>query len=331
MIASSRRALLAVLLLALPNVLRGADDPFKTFTKSIEKGTFVFRANEALCRRDRSVWNQRTIFICQLKTEADGSVSIEKVADWEGSYFFSGTRYAFKSAALSTSSPMGYVVKLWAEKRLPGRPQDEIQLVIPPQRQSQDFEKMFFSAFLRASENPETYQEKINDLLLERFINPEPELAALSTGERQKTLTAIRLMGFPPQPKLERVERALYIPASLGIDTNEYNDLKVTKNQRLATTIDKQLKEMRSLIEKATDIPEAVKGIKFQWSVAHRDFLKQGVGAGSVDRLELLVPLEALKGYSGGNVSAFELVQKSILRSDGIKETLATFDPIGAR
>jgi hypothetical protein len=41
--------------------------------------------------------------------------------------------------------------------------------------------------------------------------------------------------------------------------------------------------------------------------------------------------VEALKSFSDGNLSSFELVQKSILRENGVKVTLTSYDPIGDR
>lgn len=50
-----------------------------------------------------------------------------------------------------------------------------------------------------------------------------------------------------------------------------------------------------------------------------------------VEKMELIVPKEAIREFGDGKLSAFELVQKSILRENGLKITLTSYDPIGAR
>jgi hypothetical protein len=47
--------------------------------------------------------------------------------------------------------------------------------------------------------------------------------------------------------------------------------------------------------------------------------------------MQLLAPVAALQEFVAGNLSALELIQKSILRENGTKITLTTYEPIGAR
>jgi hypothetical protein len=52
---------------------------------------------------------------------------------------------------------------------------------------------------------------------------------------------------------------------------------------------------------------------------------------GVSEKIEMLTSLSVLNDFAAGNLSGFELTQKSILRVDGTKVTLTSYEPIGAR
>ncbi|HXL21352.1 MAG TPA: hypothetical protein VOA78_02710 [Candidatus Dormibacteraeota bacterium] len=315
-------------LLAMCCATSSSEQPYKTFVKGIEHQYFALRANEALCRRSLA-WDKRTIWECRV-TPSDRSIAINGVNDWEGRYFVSGKSYRLKSAKLDGGKNV-LELKVWGEPVSRGFLEDEIRLEIPDASQLDvsKLESIFFGIFLRPSENKDAYEAAINRKLIERYLDPEPELFALPEGSREKVLLAIRLMGFPPQPQIEKVGRDLYIPANFIPDSNVYNDIRVSKNQRLATTIEKQLKDVRIFAKQAAELP-VIKGIKFQWSDFHKSFLEESASP-TEERLEMLVPLPAIGEFLAGNLSAFELVQKSTLRADGMKVTLTSYDPIGSQ
>jgi hypothetical protein len=308
--------------------LFAADQPYKTFVKAIEHQYFVLRAQESLCSRGSATWDHRTIWECHL-TRVGGSVAIEGVADWEGRYFVSGRKYKLKSSKFDSGKNF-LELKVWAEPLTRGLLEDEIRIQISDASQlsTGQLEELFFGMFLRPSEDKEAYEANINHKLIERYLDPEPELFTLPEESRRNVLLAIRFLGFPPQPKLERVGPSLYIPANLT-DINVYNDIRVSKNQRLATTIEGQLKDIRVFAQQASKLP-VIKGVKFQWSDFHRSFLEEN-SLPREEKLELLVPLQVIADFTAGNLSAFELLQKSVLRADGMKVTLTSYEPIGAQ
>jgi hypothetical protein len=314
--------------LAVSLVGNGTDQPYKEFVKEIEKRYLPFRANEAVCSHTYSTWDNRPIYKCRF-TRNGNLTAINGVSDWAGKYFVSARKYKLRSTRFDKGKDT-LELKLWAEA-LSGLLQDEMQIQIPDvsELDAQGLEQIFFGAFFRPSEDQQAYEADINKKLIQNYIDPEPELFLLPLATREKILSAIRLMGFPPQPKLERVGQDLYIPANLIADTSVYNDLRVSENQRLATTIEKKMKEIRLLAEKAGEVP-TIKGIRFQWRVYHKDLTNEKA-APTEEEIEFLVPLQRVSEFAGGNLSAFELVQKSLLRADGIKVTLTSFDPIGAQ
>lgn len=323
-----RVAVFSILLcLSLTSVGEAADQPYKAFVKEIQKQYFAFRANEAACEHTYSLWNERAIHICRL-TRSGGRTAINGTSDWEGKYFVCGRKYRLKSSRLDKRKDT-LELKLW-DKPVSGRLQDELQIQIPEasRMDARGLEDIFFGVFLRPSEDLQAYEAGIDKKLIENYLDPEPELFALPLRDREKILHAIQLMGFPAQPKLERVGQDLYIPANFIPDDSVYNDLRVSENQRLATTIEKQLKEMRLFAEQIGN-PPVIRGIKFEWNVYHQD-LTDEKAVPTVEQIEFLVPLQAIRQFDAGNLSAFELVQRSLLRADGIKVTLTSFDPIGA-
>jgi len=120
----------------------------------------------------------------------------------------------------------------------------------------------------------------------------------------------------------------------LKLDFDLYNDVRVSKNQRIASSIEGLLNDFRRISAATTSFPNEIAGVKFEWNVYHRNFLNDGKylqDSDTRERMEMLVPREALKSFSDGNLSSFELVQKSILRENGVKVTLTSYDPIGDR
>jgi hypothetical protein len=305
-----------------------ADQPYKTFTKSIEKQYFPLRAHESLCRR-HTAWDSRSIRECRL-TKVGESVAINGVADWEGRYFVSGRKYRLKSTRLEGHGET-LEIKLWAEPVGRGALQDEIRIEIPEVSgmDAAGIEHIFFGVFLRPSEDLNAYETAVNRKLVEQYLNPEPELFALPLEKREKILSVVHLMGFPAQPKLERIGQDLYIPADLVADFSIYNDLQVSENRRLATTIEKEMKDIRMFGEQAGQLP-VIKGINFRWKVYHKNLTDERAAPTEED-IHFLVPLQAISEFAAGNLSAFELTQRSLLRADGVKVTLTSFDPIGSQ
>jgi hypothetical protein len=315
-------------LLGLSGTLLANEQPYKVFAKAIEHEYFALRIQESLCSRTPA-FDNRTIWTCRL-TKVDRGVAVNGIADWEGKYFVSGRRYRLKSAKLDGSKNV-IELKVWGEQFTRGLLEDEIRLEISDasQQDPHSLEYLFFGIFVRRDEAIKDYEAKINHELVERYLDPEPQLFVLPQETRDKLLNVIHMMGFPAQPKLEHVGQDLYIPANLIADTSVYNDIRVSKNQRLATTIEKQLRNVRIFAEHAIGLP-VVKGIRFEWSDFHKDFLQES-SFPTEEKLEMLVPLQAIAEFVGGNLSAFELVQKSTLRTDGMKVTLITYDPIGSQ
>lgn len=326
----TRFAFFSILLsLALTSIAGAANQPYKDFVRRISGQYFTFRANEALCHSSLSTWDGRTILECQV-SRVGQSIAINGVGDWEGRYFVSGRAYKLRSAKLERRKDM-LQLKLWARPLSRSLPQDEMQLEVPDALQMNEsgFEQVFYGVFLRPTENLQKYEAKVDEELIREYIDPEPELFLLPLQERDKILQAIRVMGFPAQPKLERIGHDLYIPANLIADTSVYNDLQVSKNQRLATTIEKQMKDIRLLADQADKLP-VIKGIRFEWKVYHKNLLDER-DPPTVEDVEFLVPLQAISRFAAGNLSTFELVQQSLLRADGIKVTMTSFDPIGSQ
>ncbi len=151
----------------------------------------------------------------------------------------------------------------------------------------------------------------------------------LPDEQRLKLLIAIRSISLSSRPKLERLGKALYVPATVIGNISVYNDIRVSKNQRIASSIEALLPDFRRVSKAALDFPEAIAGVEFQWSVYHRDFLDKST-SNSREGMEMLISREALKAFMDGDLSPFELVQKSVVRENGVKVTLTSYDPIGS-
>jgi hypothetical protein len=222
-------------------------------------------------------------------------------------------------------------VKVWGKKISKRTLEDEVKIDFPNANQltREQFDKILYTIFFKPDESVAAFVDDNDKKLIETYLTPQKEIAALPDADRKKLLDGIKALSLSPKPELERIGDGLYVPVQLLGDGSEYNDLKVTKYQRLASAIEAQIPEFKATDEKAKSLP-AITGVRFHWLVFHRDFLKDE-SANVSETIVMATPLSVLDEFASGNLSAFELTQKSILRVDGTKVTLTSYEPIGAR
>ena len=187
---------------------------------------------------------------------------------------------------------------------------------------------MFFSIFFKPNEDIEEYKSQNDNKLIETYIDPHPELYLLPIEKRRAILQIIKLTSGAAKPELERRKEDLLLPMYLSGDTSVYNDLQVSRNFRIASSIQTQLQFFRIAAIATANFPE-LDGFHFIWLVFHRDFLNET--SARFDTIDFYVDVAVLREFSDGELSAFELVKKSLLQVNQIKVTLTTYEPIGAR
>jgi len=203
---------------------------------------------------------------------------------------------------------------------------------------AEDFDQMFFSVFFRENEDVGEYIRLNDEKLVERYLNPHQEFAVLAFEERLRILLRIHeLDAREPIPRLERISdrrvddpkastnERLFVHVHLPIDLSEYNDLRVSRNERIASTIEFNLPAMKAKAFLARSL-QGIHGLHFAWSVAHRDFLSETFP--SYDKVDFYVPLTALAELADGLLSPFELINASLLQVNGTKVTLGLYEPI---
>lgn len=308
-----------------------SDSPLVKYAKSLKDHQLVLRAHEQLFGPPNvSVWDGRLLYETDVAI-VDGEVVIAGDAKWLGNHFISAMTYTVKN--VSTHGNGAIQLKLRGAFGL--RVEPEVKLNFKASGMTlEEFKRALFTVFFDPSENREAYTQENDRRLVAKFIDPEPELFLLPDAQRLKLLAAIKSITLSSQPKLERLGKVLYVPAAVIGDTSVYNDVRVNKNQRIASSIEAVLSDFRRVSKAATDFPEAIAGVKFQWSVYHRNFLddtKYSQSPNTKEDMEMLVSREALKAFTDGDLSPFELVQKSVLRENGIKVSLTSYEPIGSR
>lgn len=323
------RHVLLILVVLSASLAFCGDTPVVSYAKSLKGQTFVLRAHEDLFGFPKiSTFDQRLLYNTDV-AQAHGKTVIGNQIDWQGAYFVSGHSYIVKS--VSTHNDV-IELKMWEVNG--SRVPPEVKLNFSTTASLDDFKTALFTVFFSPTEDRDAYIRENNRKLVAKYFDSEPELLSLPDAQRMKLLEAIRMVSLSGRPKLERVGNALYVPAAVIGDTSVYNDVKVSKNQRIASSIEALLPDFKRISIAATDFPDAITGVKFEWNVYHRNFLADGQyshGPDTKERMEMLVPRDSLKEFSNGNLSPSELVQKSILRENSLKVTLSSYDPIGAR
>jgi hypothetical protein len=322
-------ALMNLVCLTLFSLSLAAETPIQTYAASLKGHEFVMRANTELFGTPGRGRDGREI------RESDVTLSSENViigtsSDWVGKYFVSQQPYRIRDVKYDSSKDR-LQVKAWGKRISRFTLEDEIKIEFPKASQltREQFDKIFYTIFFRPDESISSFVEENDKKLIEAYLNPDKVLGNLPYADRKKLLDGIRSLSQSPKPELERIGDGIYIPAQLFGDGSEYNDIKVSRNQRLASTIEAQIPALKTAAEKAKGLP-AIAGIRFRWIVFHRDFLNDPNG-GVSEKIEMATSLSVLNDFAAGNLSGFELTQKSILRVDGTKVTLTSYEPIGAR
>lgn len=329
-------------ILNLDSYVWAADPPLKTYAALLKGKRFAMKAHGDLfgeplvSELDQRLVQEATVFYDGEKPSISGHT------DWLRTHFASTSVYLVKDVKYQGSKGT-LQIKVWQMDSL-SEVEPEIKLTFTGANRLtlQQFDELFFSIFLKPGESMEDYVRLNQSKLVESYFDTESELSSLSAKAKLDLLKAIQIIGLVAQPQLGRIGNALYVPAAVASESTAYgeltayNDLQVSKNQRIASSIEASLGKFKKIASQFQKLPDGIKGIRFLWRVLHQS--PRGLGLPGplnydlrTEQMEMFVPWDAMKEFSEGNLSAFELVQKSILRENGVKVTLTSYDPIGAK
>src|SRR5205823_3976921 len=230
--------------------LFAADAPIKAYATSLKGHEFTIRANTALFGLPRSGVDLREIREADVALNGD-DVVIGKTPEWLGKYFVSQQPYTVRDVKYDSSKDR-LQMKVWGKKISRRTLEDEIKINFPHASQltREQFDKILYTIFFKPDESVASFVEDNDKKLIEAYLTPQKEVAALSDADRKKLLDGIKSLSLSPKPELERVADGLYIPVQLLGDLSEYNDLQVSKYQRLASAIEAQIPEIKTTNEK---------------------------------------------------------------------------------
>jgi hypothetical protein len=304
-----------------------ADSPLQVHIKQLKGKQFLLRAPLELFGAARFA-GTRSIREAQIYWEAD-LVSIGNgidSVDWQGKYFIPARSYLVKDVSFNNGKNLAQI-KLSATGMAVS---DDLWLDFPDASGLNEgsFDRLFFTVFFAPAEDVGKYERDNDAKLISVYLDPFPELLTLPDADRKKILFATRAIGLSSSPRLEKVGNDLYIPRQM-VDISVYNDIQVSKNQRIASSIERELIFIKAAAIDLAALPSLIHGVRYYWTVMHRNFL--GPSSVTSDRLELLASSDSIKGLAAGNLSVLEMLQTSILRMDGTKVTLSSYEPIGQR
>ncbi len=242
---------------------------------------------------------------------------------WAGRYFVSEHEFIVKSVDYSKGSQLLTVKMRTAEG-------EELKFCFPAAKdlEPKRFDQMFFQVFFRPDENIPAFIAENNKSLIDNYLDGEPDLASLTFDDKLKILRATQAAEHTSRPAVEHLEDGFYLRADLAPDPLVYNDISVTKAQRIASSIESKAGKMKLIGNKASGLPK-IKGICFSWRIYHEDPLNETPLTSNY--IKAYVSLNVLRDFVDGSLSPLELVNCSLLRVDGTKLTFASWDPIGAR
>lgn len=321
----------AMCLASLPFCLPAlaADPPVKALAERLKRKELVLRTHEAAL--GQMTGGLATIRNWQVwLTMQEGKVAVNKTTDWDGQYFVSRDVYQVRDVAFDKNQDTLEITLRTVRSFRGERDGKQIQVRIPSASQltPEGFDRFVYSLFFKDGEDVEVFTSENYARLARLYLDPHPEFSSLSPRQEMDMLVAIDRLCLCGRPEFEKVNEGLFFQVTLRPDLSDFNDLRVNKNQRLASTIENRIGALK---EKAKIVPASLAdvkplGIRFSWGVWHRDFSQTTMS--KTEKVDLFVPVGVLSGLTKGDVSAFEMVQGSVLRADGTKVTLNAYEPV---
>jgi hypothetical protein len=290
-----------------------ADPPIMNQVKAMKGNYFNLRAHESILGNPNiSAWDSRQIY----------TYSADSYPEWKGKTFVSERQYFIKDVNYNKKYDQ-LVIKMWSNEG------HELKLSFQDAKslKTDAFEQKFYELFFRPDENVLSYVAENNEKLIKEYFR-DAGLSGLPHEEQLALLKAAQYAGKTASPKIERLQDGFYLHTNLLYDPFVYNDLQVNKIQRLASSVESKIAEFKRIESKTNDL-SILKGICFYWIIQHRDFLNEGTA--TMENIKIYVPLDDLGDFSVGNLSAYELMGKSLAQVDGTKISFTSWDPIGAR
>lgn len=289
--------------------------PIVKYAEQLKGKYFKLRTHEVvLGSPSLGRWNSRPIYTLY---------ATDHTPSWAGRYFVSEHEFFVKSVDYSKGSQL-LTVKMWTT----GGEELKFCFSAAKNLKPNEFDQMFFQVFFRPDENIPAFIAENNKNLIDHYLDGEPDLSSLAYEDKLKILRAAQYAEKSSRPAVEHLEDGFYLRADLAADPSVYNDIRVTKAQRIASSIESKAGKMKQVGNKASGLPK-IKGICFSWRIYHEDPLNET--SLTSNYIKAYVPLNALRDFVDGSLSPLELVNCSLLHVDGTKLTFASWDPIGAR
>ena len=195
------------------------------------------------------------------------------------------------------------------------------------------FENLFPALFFQPDEDVQAYESEVNRRLIEQHIDGQFDTTNVTEQEKLALLNLLRDLSSTGKPEIEVRDEGAYLRVGVA-DTNVYNTLQVNKNERLSSSLEVMLKWARArtiladLRSGATN--PLFQGYVFYWEAHFKDLLNEKYSDPHKDSIEFVVDKLMFEECLKGNLSIFEMVQNSLLRVNGYKYTLTSYEPIGA-
>ena len=268
-----------------------------------------------------SRWDQREIYEQEVYKES-GTVWVGGVNDWKFSYFVSLQPYIVKDVKYRKKEN-DVEVKLHATDAVVGT---ELKLSFTP---SSEFGQLFSTLFFHR-DNTKSYETAINCRLAERYIDTQFDTSGVSQEEKISVIRQLKILSSAGRPEIKARDDGAYPRVQL-YDSTAYNTRQVVKNQRISSTLETVMQQAKQKVSTAdvfgSEASDLFQGYVLYWAAYYRDFVDEELNHS--DTIELDIQRDVFIGYIEGNLSIFEVVQKSVLRVNGDKYTLTTYDPLG--
>lgn len=291
-----------------------AQDP-----KAYKGKCFYLKTHENAFREAHfSKFDDRKILEANVQIAADGStVLVNGSTEWFDSFIVSKKEFEIKDFKVDRKDEQ-VKVKLQATNQKVGT---ELKLTF----NAREFNHAFYALFTDDKGMLSLYAEEARPRLFKSQI--QPRFGSITEEEGLQLLDDIQAVGGALRGKIDFDIRdgAAFVRLPL-FDSNTYNTARLDKNQRLAASIQEILTFARDHISTVPMSSPLLGGYIFDWNVYFRNFVTEE--SNSSDAAELVISRPDFQEYAGGNLSAFELVGKSLLRVNGDKYSLTSWDPV---
>jgi len=183
------------------------------------------------------------------------------------------------------------------------------------------FQQIAFSGTLDDFKKSDYYEKTAIEKVLPQIFSGK--LSGIPNKSKLRVLEIVKYIDRAVGT--ERYKGDSYLSIDVGGDTEIYNTIRVTQQQRIEHCLNQRVLSYLKLIARAVKFADEIDGVKISILVPYKNFVTEAYADPSYDRVDLYTPMDALRQFADDDLASDEVVTESILLVNGNRTRLSEF------